>query len=391
MKLQNKPTAFAAKTFIAILLTAFAVTGSSFTLSKYTHKAFYKADSLALLVYKNSSGKKMPIKTQAQWGKKRLQILDSMQKVMGPLPDRSHLPALDIKFLDSLKEGNHTRYSISFTVAKNEYLPAYLYVPFQKGVPKKLAAMLVLHGTDVLGKAVLTGISSKPNRAYAKELADRGYVVIAPDYPSFGDMKDYDFANDRYQSGTMKAIVDHMRCVDLLQARKDVDPERIGVIGHSLGGHNALFVAAFDKRLKIIVESCGWTLFHYYDAGQEVTKKYGGKLGPWAQDRYMPLVRDKYNLDADKMPFDFDGLIATLAPRPLFCNAPLNDKNFNVNGVKKGIANILPVYHFFKADDNLQVRYPEGEHDFPPAVRIEAYQFIDKVLQHVPDHHKLLF
>lgn len=387
---QKKPGGFTEKVFFALLLAVLFAVGSSFSTSRYPHKIFAKADSL-LLTYKNSSGKKVPVKTQAQWEKKRAQILVAMQKVMGPLPDRSHLPGLNIKIIDSLKEENYVRYSISFTVAKNEDLPAYLYIPFQKGMPKKLPAMLVLHGTDPLGKKVLSGVSTKPNRAYAKELAERGYIVIAPDYPSFGDMKDYDFEKDRYQSGTMKAIFDHMRCIDLLRARKDVDPERIGVIGHSLGGHNALFVASFDKRIKVIVCSCGWTLFDYYNIGAEGSKKYGGKLGPWAQDRYMPLIRDKYNLDAKKIPFDFDEVIATLAPRPLFCNAPLNDANFDVNGVKKGIINIQPVYHFFKADDNLQVRHPEAEHDFPPAVRIEAYKFIDKALKHTPNNHKLLY
>jgi hypothetical protein len=102
------------------------------------------------------------------------------------------------------------------------------------------------------------------------------------------------------------------------------------------------------------------------------------------------LIRAKYNLDAQEIPFDFDGVIATLAPRPFFCNAPLNDANFDVNGVKKGITNILPVYHFFKADDNMQVRHPVAEHDFPPVVRLEAYQFIDKALKHTPNIHKLL-
>ena len=98
------------------------------------------------------------------------------------------------------------------------------------------------------------------NRSYARELAQRGYVVIAPDYPGFGDLRDYDFKTDRYESGTMKSIFDNIRCIDLLQSRIDVDPDRIGAIGHSLGGHNALFTGAFDKRLKVIVSSCGWTL-----------------------------------------------------------------------------------------------------------------------------------
>jgi dienelactone hydrolase len=372
-------------TLSVLALIGFTIVSSSFSTLKQTPKL----DSL--LIYKTTSGKLVSIKTPAQWGNKRMQIIAGMQKAMGVLPDRSHLPELNIKFKDSVKEATYTRYSISFTVAKDEELPALLYVPIQKGTPKKLAAMLVLHGTDALGKRGVAGESVKPNRACAKELAGRGYVVIAPDYPSFGDLKDYDFEKDRYQSGTMKAIFDHMRCVDLLQSRMDVDAERIGVIGHSLGGHNSMFVAAFDKRLKVIVSSCGWTLLSYYNAGDEVSKKFGGKLGPWAQNRYMPLIRDKFNLDLQQMPFDFDEVIAALAPRPFFSNSPLNDANFNINGVKNGIANAQSVYHLFKADDNLQVRYPVAEHDFPPAERLAAYQFIDKALKHTPNQHQLQY
>ena len=52
--------------------------------------------------------------------------------------------------------------------------------------------------------------------------------------------------------------------MDLLQSRPEVDPEKIGVIGHSLGGHNAMFTAVFDERLKVIVSNCGFTSFPKY-------------------------------------------------------------------------------------------------------------------------------
>jgi hypothetical protein len=216
-------------------------------------------------------------------------------------------------------------------------------------------------------------------------LAQRGYIVIAPDYPSFGDLKDYNFDKDRYKSGTMKGIFDHMRCVDLLQGREDVDPERIGVLGHSLGGHNSMFVGAFDKRIKVIVSSCGWTLMDYYSIGEELSRKYGGRLGPWAQKRYMPLLRDKYKLDGKKIPFDFDDVISAIAPRAFFSVSPLRDSNFDVEGVKKGIANVTEVYRTLGAEDKLQVSYPNAEHDFPVESRIEAYRFIDKILGHTPN------
>jgi esterase/lipase len=265
-------------------------------------------------------------------------------------------------------------------VATSEDIFAYLYIPIHPGA-KKCPAILALHETDMLGKKSIDGQGKNKNLAYGKELVERGYVVIAPDYPSLGDLKDYDFKNDRYQSGTMKAIFNHMRCIDYLVSRKDVNADRIGAIGHSLGGHNTLFVSAFDRRIKVAVTSCGWTLFDFYNIGTERSKAYGGRLGPWAQERYMPLLRAKYNLEPEKTPFDFDEVIAAIAPRALFSNSPLNDSNFDVNGVKKGIANAAAVYNFLGAGDKLQVRFPESGHDFPTAVRFESYGFLDGVLK----------
>lgn len=339
------------------------------------------AQSRDLLVIHDGSGTRQ-VSDRNDWSTKRNQILFDMQEAMGKLPETSSLPALNTMTLDTLKTERYTRYTIHFRAAKDEVVPAYLYFPVGAKEREKRPAMLVLHGTGDLGKQLVDGKSNLANRAVAKELAERGYVVIAPDYPSMGELKDYDFSEDRYESGTMKAIFNHIRCVDLLQSLPNVDPKRIGVIGHSLGGHNAMFVAAFDTRIKVVVSSCGWTLMDYYDIGQEGSKRYGGRLGPWAQDRYMPLLREKFKLDGSLIPFDFDEVIAAIAPRPFFSNSPINDSNFDVAGVKKGIASAMRVYALLNAEKNLQVRYPEAAHDFPTEIRLDAYRYIDKVLKH---------
>lgn len=341
-----------------------------------------------ILTYEMAERQFQPVQTKAQWETKRGQILSRMQLAMGLLPARDRKTPLQVVVKDSLPERNHIRYHITFMAAPGEPVSALLFVPNKKG---KHAAILALHGTSALGKRSITSENKgKANRAYAEELADRGYVVIAPDYPSFGDMKDYDFERDRYESGTMKAIFNHLRCVDLLQTLGYVDSARIGVIGHSLGGHNAIFAGAFDQRIKVIVASCGWTKFSYYNIGEEASKRYGGRLGPWAQTRYMPLLRDKYGLDQQRMPFDFDEVIAVLAPRPFYTNSPVNDANFDVKGVKEGVANVAPVYSFLGAPQHLLVSYPDAGHDFPPAQRLEAYRLLDKELHHTPEEHTLL-
>lgn len=322
------------------------------------------ADSVAIV---------RPVETVADWQVRRAAILRAMQEVMGPLPDRADLPPLNLRVLASVDGEGYVRQTIRVNSGDGDDIPAYLYVP--TGESGRRPAIIALHPTGAPGKDLIDA-SGKLNRTYAAELAQRGYVVIAPDYPSFGELKDYDFAADRYDSGTMKAIANHMRCIDMLQCREDVDPQRIGVIGHSLGGHNALFLAAFDERVKVTVTSCGWTPFHHY---------YGGKkLVNWAQDRYMPRVRDVYGSDPDRMPFDFQEVIAAIAPRAVFSNSPLRDSNFEVAGVRLAEAEIRKVFALHGAADRLAIIYPDGEHNFLPEQRRAAYEFIHAALTHTP-------
>lgn len=331
-------------------------------------------DHSRLLVYRDAAGKEHAITTAADWLKRRTHILAGMQQAMGPLPDRSNLPPLDVQVRESetVSGDGYTRLTISFVAEAGDRIPAYLYLPAGRPLDEKRAAILALHPTGAAGKGIVDGAGPLANRGYAKELARRGYVVLAPDYPSFGDYK-YDFKTGNYVSGTMKGIFNHMRAVDLLQSRSEIDPGRIGVIGHSLGGHNAMFAGVFDERLKVIVSSCGWTPFHEY---------YQGKIAGWTSDRYMPRLKDVYALDPDKVPFDFYEVVAALAPRAFFSVSPLRDSNFDVGGVRKAEAKARPVFELLGAADNLQVRYPDCEHDFPDEMRAAAYDFIDSVLAH---------
>lgn len=264
-----------------------------------------------LTYYVDEAGKQQPIDSRAAWQRRRAHVLAGMQAAMGKLPSRENLPPLDVQVLETVQGKGFTRLKISFVAEAGDRVPAHLFLP-DAAKAKPAPAMLALHQTTSIGKDEPAGLGGLENLHYGLELAERGFVVLAPDYPSFGDYK-YDFKAGDYVSGTMKGIFNHMRCVDLLQSRSEVDPERIGVIGHSLGGHNAMFVAAFDERLKAIVSSCGWTPFHDY---------YDGKIAGWTSDRYMPRLRDVYGLDPDRVPFDFYEIVASFAPRGFFPTRP---------------------------------------------------------------------
>jgi acetyl esterase/lipase len=321
-----------------------------------------------LLSYRDSQGRDQPVKTAEDWAIRRRQIQQGMEAAMGPLPDRAKLPPLDVQISERYECDGFMRLALSYASGEGDRVPAYLFLP--RGRPGRHAAVLALHQTTPIGKRESAGLGGAANLHYAVELARRGYVVLVPDYPSLGDYR-YDFHRSKYASGSMKGIVNHIRGVDLLCGLAEVDPGRIGAIGHSLGGHNAMFLAAFDSRIKAVVSSCGWTPLADY---------HGGKLDGWAGERYMPRLRTVYGLDPGRAPFDFDEVVAAIAPRAFFSNSPLRDDNFAVAGVRKTELKAREVFTLLRASDQFVVRYPDSAHDFPPEVRQEAYAFLDRVL-----------
>lgn len=332
---------------------------------------FYR-DKYNLMVYLDDDGALQPVKTIADWERRRRDVLANMEAVMGPLPEASRKVPLDMQVIEESDFPGYVRKKIMFAVEEWDRLPAYLLIP--KNTAGKSPAVLCLHPTSEHGKGMVVGLGDKPHRSYASELAERGYVALAPDYPGFGEYVAARKAlyEHGYVSCTMKGIWNHMRAVDLLQSLPMVDPERIGCIGHSLGGHNTLFLGVFDPRVQVMVSSCGFNAFAKY---------YEGNLTGWTHDGYMPRIASVYGKDPALMPFDFPEILGALAPRFVFVNAPLHDANFEVSGVEDCTRAAQPVYALYGVEERLAVVYPDAEHDFPDAEREQAYAFIDQALR----------
>ncbi len=291
---------------------------------------------------------------------------------MGSLPNPRPQPAFDLQVESEEVFPSYVRQKITFVTEEGDRLPCYLSLP--NAIDGKAPAMLCLHPTSTFGKGMVVGLGDKPNRNYADELAQRGYVTLAPDYPGFGDYL-IDVYAMGYVSATAKGIVNHMRCIDLLGSLPQVDAARMGCIGHSLGGHNTLYLGVFDDRVKVMVTSCGFNSFAKY---------YGGDLTGWSHKGYMPRIATEYGKDPARMPFDFTEVLGALAPRPVFISAPLHDANFEVTGVHDCVNAAAPVYELLGAPNALHAVYPDCEHDFPPETRREAYSFVDRALGHTP-------
>jgi len=269
--------------------------------------------------------------------------------------------------------GTYIRRAITYASEPGSRVPAYLLIPKQLlgNTSTKAPAVLCLHPTDnVIGCKVVVGLGGKEHRQYAAELAERGYVTLAPAYPLLADYQP-DVTGLGYVSGTMKAIWDNVRGLDLLDSLPYVQSGNYAAIGHSLGGHNSVYTAVFDERIKAVVSSCGLDSFADYK---------GGDITGWTSTRYMPRLA-QFKGRASETPFDFDELLAALAPRPVMLSAPLHDANFNAASVDRIATTARAVYALHGTPGSLVVEHPDSEHDFPDGARDKAYAFLTAVLR----------
>jgi dienelactone hydrolase len=330
-------------------------------------------DRKDLLHYQDADGKTQPVKTARDWAHRVAHLRANLERVMGRLPEPAAEP-LDLKTDGETRLRHYTRRHVTFVAEKGDTVPGWLLVPHGAGADDRRPAMICLPGSSAPGKDRPAGLTSHAGMAYAHELAERGYVCLVLDYPL---LHTAEYRTDPYELGyasaTMKGIVNHRRGVDVLQSLDAVDPGAIGVIGHSLGGHNALFLAVFDERVKVVVSSCGFNVF---------AKHNGGNVSAWSSRYYMPRIRTDYGDDPARIPFDFTEVLAALAPRAVFVNAPLHDApDFEVSGVRDCFEAAMPVYReVFQAGDRLAVRHPDAGHAFPAAERQAAYAFLDRHL-----------
>lgn len=320
-----------------------------------------------LLEYRAAGGSIRQATNRAHWELRRREAIEGMLRITGPVPGPAKRCPLDIKVDGEADAGTYIRRAITYSSEPNSRTTAYLCIPKTALRGEKTHGILCLHPTDdTAGYKVVVGLGGRPHRQYASELAGRGYVTISPSYVQLAQYQP-DVTALGYASGTMKAIWDNIRALDILDSLRFVDKAGYTAIGHSLGGHNAIYTAINEPRIGTVVSSCGFDSFLDY---------YGGNIKGWVQTRYMMRLAEYLGRPQD-VPFDFYELVAALAPRRVFINAPLRDSNFRSDSVDRIVSAAKPVYALYGAEDRLHVEHPDSEHDFPDSVRNTAYHWID--------------
>jgi dienelactone hydrolase len=232
-------------------------------------------------------------------------------------------PAMDLKVHEEVVvDGVYRRKLVSYAVEEGERAHAFLALPLKQSGP--LPAIVALHGTYPKGKEQAAGLEEDKTKAHLDHLARHGFIVIAPDHfvageriPPEGPYETGRF-HQRHPEWTSvgKFTYEHSIAVDVLQSLPEVDKDRIGCMGHSLGGHGSIFLAAYDERIKAAACNCGASFFRYNDQVKE-----------WARDRwyiYFKHIRPGL-LEGRLPPIDFHEIMALVSPRALLDILAVND------------------------------------------------------------------
>jgi len=290
------------------------------------------------------------------WPERRKEIERRWLELLGDFP--TEIPELRPEMKEVAKENGITRYHVSFQSEADDRVTAWLLVP-DAARKKPTPAIICLHSTTWgSGKSQVAGLSGRrpvdPPRDpqvgadYGRTYAQHGFVTLSIDTITDGEriepkrrVMDTRVFYEKHPEWSIvgKSTWDCMRSVDFLQTLDFVTPDQIGVTGLSLGGHLALFAAAFEPRITATISNGGVLDWHRHTAAWSrvprdnnwrpweegvdeptnsptLEKRFGFKTnsGPFIYiKKFRPYIDDQ----SKRIPVDIDSLMALIAPRPL--------------------------------------------------------------------------
>lgn len=121
-----------------------------------------------------------------------------------------------------------------------------LHVPDNRKPGQRLPAFVVLHG--------FVGSKDESHaEIQASLLEEMGYVTFRFDFRCCGESE-----GEHGQVRCFDQVADTKNALTFISEREEIDPERIGVVGHSFGAAVAVYSAGVDERFACVISSCGW-------------------------------------------------------------------------------------------------------------------------------------
>jgi dienelactone hydrolase len=335
----------------------------------------------------------------------RSKMLDQVFAAMRYAPAQADFAAETVEKVDC---GPFIREKIYFNTTPELRVPAYVLVPkVRRG---RVPGVVALHDHGAFYRWGKEKLVSTPDehpsltafkktyyagRSIADDLAVAGHVVIAidmfywgerrmrlPDDPPTGpresdaDVRKFNSARGPLEQLVFRTIAtagftwaglifwDDLRTLDYLAARPEVDPERLGCVGLSVGGWRAAHLTALDRRIKAGVDVCWLTSFKEIQA-DHVRNTVG----------FTKILPGLYRQ------LDMPDVVSLAAPRPLLCINGLQDKLFSVDaGVHPAYHTLHAVYAKLGAAEKFRGHLYDTPHEFNADMQGEAWGWLKRWL-----------
>jgi pimeloyl-ACP methyl ester carboxylesterase len=251
-----------------------------------------------------------------------------------------------------------------------------LYYPANTPPGTKLPTVVWLHGYSYpLGYMWVYRAELHPILA----LAQAGYAVLAFDQSGFGSrMAETGPFYDRYphwsQMGRM--VEDTRAAIDALEKDSLVDPQRISLFGYSVGGTVGLYTAALDPRVKGVVSISGFTPMR-----TDVAARGTGGIARYSVERGLVPRLGFFIGHEQQLPYDYNELIATIAPRPALIVEPQLDRDATVGDVHTAVEQARKIYALQNAESNLGLYEPWDFTRLPGATQDWIIQWMSKTMK----------
>lgn len=238
-------------------------------------------------------------------------------------------------------------------------------VPYGDGLRADLYYPLTPHGQMPPGPrpviiwlhayAYATGYSRWVNAAF-DSLTQKGFAILAFDQLGFGTRGPdvHDFYHQYPQWSLLgKMVADTRGAIDALCTLDVIDHSRIFLAGYALGGKVGLVTAALDERVKGVASVCGFDPLQHTAPGDgtEGVLHYSHLHG------LLPRL-GFFAGEESRLPFDYDRVVALVAPRPALIVAPTLDRYTRVEAVQMEIEQARKVYALLGRSEALQLETP---------------------------------
>lgn len=188
---------------------------------------------------------------------------DEAYRVLAQFFDYDEEIPLDVRIVEKTEEPSYVREKIVFRGVRDSHVPGYLAIP-KTGTPP-YPVVLQLHGLGGSKANWWDDEGFSRGGQVTQGLLGAGYAVLALDAQYHGERlvnNGYEPPGvmvfergwlHRYRDLLVQSVVEYRRALDYLATREEIDADRVGMIGYSMGGHMTFILTGIDPRIDVSV------------------------------------------------------------------------------------------------------------------------------------------